>query len=149
MFRIVARKAISLGNRRWFSTTYVSPLLGLNEDQESYYNLAKSFANDELAPFANKWDEESIFPVETYKKAATLGFAGVFVKDDVGGSALSRVDSTVIFEALATGCVGTTAMLTIHNMCAGMIDRFGSEQLRKKLLPKMCTLELKVSVLSL
>lgn len=80
-----------------------------------------------------KWDEEGVFPKETFKKCAELGFGGIFVRDDVGGSALTRFecalfvaeflrqDTTVIVEALATGCVGTTAMLTIHNMCAGMI----------------------------
>jgi hypothetical protein len=70
---------------------------------------------------AGKWDEEGVFPKDAYKKCAELGFGGIFVKEDVGGSALTRQDTTVIFEALSTGCVGTTAMLTIHNMCAGMI----------------------------
>jgi alkylation response protein AidB-like acyl-CoA dehydrogenase len=83
--------------------------------------------------------------METYKKTAELGFAGIFVKEDVGGSALSRVDTTVIVEALATGCVGTTAMLTIHNMCAGLIDKFGTEEQRQKLLPGMCSLDIKAS----
>jgi isobutyryl-CoA dehydrogenase len=101
----------------------ISPLIGLTDDQKEFYSLAKNFADNEMKPFAAKWDETSEFPMETFKKTAELGFAGLFVKDDVGGSGLSRVDATVIIEALATGCVGTTAMLTIHNMCAGMIGK--------------------------
>jgi len=123
----------------------VSPTIGLNEEQESFYRLARDFANTEMKPFAGKWDEESHFPLEVYKKCADLGFAGIFIKDDVGGTNLSRVDTTVIVEALATGCVGTTAMLTIHNMCAGMIDKFGNKKQRKHYLPSMCGLDLKAS----
>lgn len=81
----------------------------------------------------------------TMKKLAELGFAGINVSDDVGGSALSRLDSSVIIEALATGCVGTTAMLTIHNMCSNMIDKFGSEEQRKKFLPSLTSLNMMAS----
>lgn len=102
-------------------TEVISASMGLNEDQATFYELAKSFSENELKPYAAKWDEESIFPIETFKKFGELGFAGMFVNEDVGGTGLSRVDTTVIVEALATGCVGTTAMLTIHNMCAGEI----------------------------
>lgn len=77
--------------------------------------------------------------METLKKCADMGFAGIYVKDDVGGSGLSRLDANVIVEALATGCVGTTAMLTIHNMCAGMVDKFGSEEFRQRVLPDLCS----------
>lgn len=123
----------------------IDPTIGLTEDQATFYRLAREFSDKELKPFAQKWDEESHFPVETYKKTASLGFAGIFVRDDVGGSGLSRVDTVTIVEALATGCVGTTAMLTIHNMCAGMIDKFGNEEQRQSLLPKLCSLELMAS----
>eukprot|EP00602_Paraphysomonas_sp_CaronLab_P005343 CAMPEP_0185017980 /NCGR_PEP_ID=MMETSP1103-20130426/832_1 /TAXON_ID=36769 /ORGANISM="Paraphysomonas bandaiensis, Strain Caron Lab Isolate" /LENGTH=411 /DNA_ID=CAMNT_0027547615 /DNA_START=19 /DNA_END=1254 /DNA_ORIENTATION=+ len=119
----------------------ISPLIGLNDDQKEFYTLAKGFADKEMAPYAAKWDEEAVFPRDTLQKCAELGFGGIFVKEDVGGSALSRLDTTVIVEALATGCVGTTAMLTIHNMCAGMIDKFGSPEQRQQWLPKMCTLD--------
>ena len=102
-------------------TEVISASMGLNEDQATFYELAKSFSENELKPYAAKWDEESVFPIETFKKFGELGFAGIFVNEDVGGTGLSRVDTTVIVEALATGCVGTTAMLTIHNMCAGEI----------------------------
>ncbi len=123
----------------------VAPTIGLNEDQASFYELARQFADNEMKPHAQEWDEKSHFPLDTYKKLAELGFAGIFVKDDVGGSNLSRVDTTVIVEALATGCVGTTAMLTIHNMCAGMVDKFGSEEHREQFLPGMCTMDIKAS----
>jgi len=113
----------------------------LNEDQQEFYKMARNFADNELRPIAAKNDQESIFPLDVYKKCAELGFAGIFVKDDVGGTALTRQDTVTIVEALATGCVGTTAMLTIHNMCAGMIDKFGTEQQRAERLPKMCTLD--------
>ncbi len=120
----------------------VSPLIGLTADQSEFYSLARDFADKELKPYAQKWDEDSHFPMETFKKFGDLGFAGIFVKEDVGGSALSRVDTVTIVEALSTGCVGTTAMLTIHNMCAGMVDKFGTDEQRQEWLPKMCKLEL-------
>lgn len=123
----------------------VSPTIGLSEDQANFYNLAREFADNEMRPFAQSWDEKSEFPLKTFEKFGDLGFAGIVVKEDVGGSALTRVDSTIIIEALATGCVGTTAMLTIHNMCAGMIDRFGNSTQRQKWLPDLCSLKLKAS----
>lgn len=113
----------------------ISPLIGLNEDQVEFYEVVHDFADKELRPFSAKWDEESIFPVDAIKKSAELGFAGIFVKDDVGGSGLSKSDNVVIVEALATGCVGTISMLCVHNMCAGMIDKFGNEEQRNKLSP--------------
>ena len=97
----------------------VSAGIGLNDDQKIFYEVAKSFSENELKPYAGRWDEESIFPIDTFKKFGDLGFGGIFVNEDNGGSGLSRVDTVVIVEALASGCVGTTAMLTIHNMCAG------------------------------
>lgn len=103
--------------------------------------MARKFADTELRPRAAQCDQESIFPLDTYKKFGELGFAGIFVKDDVGGSSLTRQDTVTIVEALATGCVGTTAMLTIHNMCGGMIDKFGNDEQREKFLPSMCSME--------
>lgn len=123
----------------------ISPRIGLTADQEEYYNLAKNFADNELRPYAAKWDEEGTFPLETYKKFGELGFGTMFVRDDAGGTGLTRQDTSVIVEALSTGCVGTTAMLTIHNMCAGMIDKFGTEEQRQHYLPKMANLEVMAS----
>ncbi len=113
----------------------------LNEDQIAVRDMAREFANEKIAPFALKWDEEKYFPVEAMRAAAALGMGGVYIKDDVGGSALTRFDAALIFEALATGCPTTSAFMSIHNMSAWMIDNFGSDAQRKKWLPKICTME--------
>lgn len=123
----------------------ISPTIGLSDDQLEFYKSARSFADKELRPYSSKWDEDSIFPVETFKKSAELGFAGVLVREDVGGSALSRLDNVVVVEALATGCVGTVSMLCVHNMCAGMIDRFGNDEQRQRWLPSLCQVDLMAS----
>jgi len=113
----------------------------LTEDQRAFQATARQFAREQMAPNARAWDEGEIFPVEVLYQAAALGFGGIYVKDDVGGSALSRLDATVIFEELAQGCTSTAAYISIHNMSAWMIDAFGGEPQRKKFLPKLCTME--------
>jgi alkylation response protein AidB-like acyl-CoA dehydrogenase len=113
----------------------------LTEEQRAFQAVARSFAREHMMPFAREWDEREFFPVETLRQAAALGFGGVYVKDDVGGSALSRLDATIIFEELAQGCTSTAAYISIHNMTAWMIDTFGSQALRRKFLPKLCTME--------
>ena len=123
----------------------ISPTIGLNDDQTSFYRLARDFADAELFPNASKWDEESKFPLDTYKKFGELGFGGIFVDSNHGGTNLSRFDNVVIIEGLSTGCVGTTAMLTIHNMCAGMIDKFGTVEQKEKWLPGLCSMDIKAS----
>ncbi|WP_300578795.1 acyl-CoA dehydrogenase family protein [Phenylobacterium sp.] len=117
----------------------------LSEDQRALQAAAQAFAAAELAPFSAQWDRDSHFPVETLRKAAGLGFAGVYLSEDVGGSGLSRLDAALIFEALAYGDVATTAYLTIHNMAAWMIDRFGDAALRARYLPRLTTMELVAS----
>ncbi|XP_061448820.1 isobutyryl-CoA dehydrogenase, mitochondrial isoform X2 [Rhineura floridana] len=94
-----------------------------------------------MAPHMVEWDEKEIFPMETLRKAAQLGFGGIYVRPDVGGSGLSRLDTSIIFEALSTGCVSTTAYISIHNMCAWMIDTFGKEEQRRKFCPSLCSME--------
>lgn len=103
------------GGKRAFSSSVLGGNFGLTEDQLEFKSLAESFAAEEFAPHAAAWDEKKIFPEEALRKAASLGFAGLFVKEDVGGTGLGRLDGTVIFEALAGGCTSTTAYLTIHN----------------------------------
>ncbi len=98
-----------------------------------------------MRPYAGKWDEEGKFPMETFNKFGDLGFGGIFIDSEMGGSGLSRMDTTVIVEALATGCVGTTAMLTIHNMCGGMIDKYGTDEQKQKWLPQLCNMSVKAS----
>jgi len=112
-----------------------------SEEQRAIQDMARDFARDAMMPHAKEWDENSTFPVETLRKAAALGFGGIYVKDDVGGSALTRLDATIIFEELAQGCTSTAAYISIHNMAAWMIDTYGSEQARQKFLPKLCTME--------
>ncbi|EMP29054.1 Isobutyryl-CoA dehydrogenase [Chelonia mydas] len=114
---------------------------GLTEEQKEFQKVAFDFAAKEMAPHMAEWDEKEIFPVETVRKAAQLGFGGIYVKPDVGGSGLSRLDTSIIFEALSTGCTSTTAYLSIHNMCAWMIDTFGSEEQRHKFCPSLCSME--------
>ncbi|OJU08394.1 MAG: acyl-CoA dehydrogenase [Caulobacterales bacterium 68-7] len=114
----------------------------LSEDQIAIQQAAEAFARDRLAPNSARWDEEKHFPVEVMREAAALGFAGLYVRDDVGGSGLSRLDSVIVFEALAEGDVTTAAYLSIHNMCAWMIDRFGSDALRQRYLSRLTTMEL-------
>jgi hypothetical protein len=117
----------------------------LNEDQRAFKDMAASFSRDELAPNAKEWDEQSIFPIPTLRKAAELGFGGIYVREDVGGSALTRLDATLIFEELSKGCTSTAAYISIHNMVAWIIDNFASEELRQKYLSKLCTMELLTS----
>jgi alkylation response protein AidB-like acyl-CoA dehydrogenase len=114
----------------------------LSEDQRALEDAARAFAAAELAPHSARWDETETFPVETLKQAASLGFAGLYVKEDVGGSGLSRLDAAIVFEALAGGDVSTAAFLSIHNMAAWMIDRFGDEALRTRFLPALCRMDL-------
>jgi alkylation response protein AidB-like acyl-CoA dehydrogenase len=113
----------------------------LTEDQRAFQATARQFAREQMAPNARAWDEGEIFPVAELRQAAALGFGGIYVKDDVGGSGLSRLDATVIFEELAQGCTSTAAYISIHNMAAWMIDAFGGKVQREKFLPKLCTME--------
>ncbi len=117
----------------------------LSEDQRALQAAAQAFAAAELAPYSAQWDRERHFPVETLRQAAELGFAGDYLSEDVGGAGLSRLDASLIFEALAYGDVATTAYLTIHNMAAWMIDRFGDPELRARYLPRLTTMELVAS----
>jgi alkylation response protein AidB-like acyl-CoA dehydrogenase len=113
----------------------------LTEDQRAVEDTARRFAREKLAPHAAEWDEKEIFPVETLREAAALGFAGIYVKSDVGGSEMSRLDAAIIFEELSAGCTSTAAYISIHNMASWMIDRFGNDEQRKRLLPKLTTME--------
>ncbi|HEY7232189.1 MAG TPA: acyl-CoA dehydrogenase family protein [Pseudolabrys sp.] len=113
----------------------------LSEEQKAFQATARSFARAEMMPNARSWDEGEIFPVEALRKAAALGFGGIYVKEDVGGSALSRLDAALIFEELAQGCTSTAAYISIHNMAAWMVDAFGGPEVRKRCLPKLCSME--------
>src|SRR5271170_8458491 len=101
----------------------------LTEEQGAIREMALEFAQTKLAPFAVEWDEKKSLPVETLREAAALGMGGVTVSEALGGSGLGRIEATIIFEALATGCPSIAAFLSIHNMAAWMIDAFGPREL--------------------
>src|ERR1700689_1092462 len=113
----------------------------LTEDQIALRDMARDFAAEKIAPHAIRWDEEKHFPVDVMRQAAKLGIGGVYIRDDVGGSALTRFDAALIFEALAQGCPTVSAFISIHNMSAWIIDAFGNDTQRRKWLPKLCSME--------
>ena len=112
----------------------------LSEEQRAMQHTARAFARAAMMPFARQWDEDEIFPVDTLREAAKLGFGGIYVAADVGGSALSRLDAVLIFEELAQGCPSTSAYVSIHNMVAWMVDAYGSSELRRRFLPELCSM---------
>src|SRR5262245_14211132 len=113
----------------------------LSEEQRAIQDTARAFARAEMMPRAAEWDEGTIFPVDTLRKAAALGFGGMYVKDDVGCSGFTRLDATIIFEELAQGCTSTAAYISIHNMVAWMIDAYGNEAQRQRFLPRLASME--------
>ncbi|MER7012565.1 isobutyryl-CoA dehydrogenase [Saccharopolyspora sp. NPDC000359] len=117
----------------------------LTDDQRAIRDAAREFAAEQLAPHAVEWDQDKHFPVDTLRLAGELGMGGVYVDESVGGSGLSRFDSALVFEALAGGDPSIAAYISIHNMCAGMIDRFGTDAQRARWLPQLCSMELLAS----
>jgi alkylation response protein AidB-like acyl-CoA dehydrogenase len=117
----------------------------LSEDQRMIQDTARAFAQEQLRPHAGRWDQGHEFPKATIKEAAELGFGGIYVKDDVGGSGLGRLDAALVFEELSRGCVTTAAFISIHNMAAWMIDTFGNEEQRQRWLPKLTCMDLMAS----
>ena len=112
----------------------------LAEEQIQFREVARQFAAERLAPHAAEWDETAAFPADALREAAALGFAGIYVGEDVGGSNLTRLDAAVIFEELAAGDTSAAAYLSIHNMAAWMIDRFGSPEQRARWLPDLMSM---------
>ena len=115
---------------------------GLDEDQTAIQEMAQGFAAEQIAPHALDWDQTKTFPVETLRAAPALGMAGIYVGEEHGGSGLTRLDAALIFEALSGGCPTTAAFLSIHNMCAWMVDAYGDESQRARWLPKFTTMDL-------
>ncbi|WP_299393421.1 acyl-CoA dehydrogenase family protein [Pelagibius sp.] len=113
----------------------------LNDEQRAFQDMARQFAAEEMAPHAARWDETCEFPVETLRKAAALGLAGIYVREGSGGSGLTRFDAALIFEELAAACVSTAAYMSIHNMVAWMIDSFAGDALRERFLPQLLSME--------
>ena len=104
--------------------------------------MAKSFADERIAPHALKWDETEHFPVDVLRDAAALGMAAIYVAEQHGGSGMTRLDAALIFEALSTGCPSIASFLSIHNMVAWVADRFGSPDLKARYLPRLARMEL-------
>jgi alkylation response protein AidB-like acyl-CoA dehydrogenase len=117
----------------------------LSEDQAAFREVATAFAAEHMAPHAAQWDEDEVFPRDVLKAGAELGFAGLYVRDDVGGAGLSRTDAAIVFEALAGACPSTAAFLSIHNMASWMIDAYGSEDQRQRFLPGLTAMDLVAS----
>ncbi|MFI0741182.1 acyl-CoA dehydrogenase family protein [Streptomyces sp. NPDC021100] len=113
----------------------------LTEDQRALVETTLDFAQDHLAPHALDWDRDKHFPVEVLRKAAGLGLGGVYVREESGGSGLGRADGVLVFETLASGCPSIAGYLSIHNMVAWMIDRYGDEAQREMWLPRLCAME--------
>jgi alkylation response protein AidB-like acyl-CoA dehydrogenase len=113
----------------------------LTPEQIAMRNMVRDFAEQEIAPFAAEWDEQHTFPIPALHKAAALGLAALYVRKEVGGTELTRLDSALIFEELATACPSTAAYLSVHNMVAWLIDQYADDQLRKTWLPKLASME--------
>ena len=114
----------------------------LTEDQLAIQDMARRFAADAIVPHAAGWDERHEFPRDTIRAAAELGFAAIYVSEEAGGIGLGRLESALIFEALAYGCPATSAFISIHNMASWMIDRFGSADLKARYLPRLVSMDL-------
>lgn len=113
----------------------------LTDDQRQIQEMAQKFTADAITPFAAEWDEKHVFPRETIRAAAELGFAAIYVSEESGGIGLGRLESALIFEAMAYGCPSTSAFISIHNMAAWMIDRFGAQAVKDKYLPSLVTMD--------
>ncbi len=113
----------------------------LSADQRAFQDMARGFAAEHLAPHAAEWDEHGIFPVDTLRKAAELGFAGLYCSDEQGGTGLTRLDAAVLFEELSAADPSTAAYISIHNMVAWMIDSFGDAEQKARWLPSMFSME--------
>ncbi|MBL4874646.1 MAG: acyl-CoA dehydrogenase family protein [Rhodobacteraceae bacterium] len=113
----------------------------LSEEQQMIFDMAYDFGQEKIAPNAMQWEEDGTIPKSLWPEIAALGFGGLYVSEEFGGSGLSRLDATLVFEALAMACPAVGSFLSIHNMCGGMIDKFGNAETKAKWLPDMCTMD--------
>src|SRR5580693_315749 len=117
-------------------------MFALTAEHLAVRDMAKSFADERIAPDALRWDETEHFPVDVLREAAALGMAAIYVGEQHGGSGMTRLDAALIFEALSTGCPSIASFLSIHNMVAWVIDGFGSPDLKHRYLPRLANMEL-------
>lgn len=113
----------------------------LSDEQQAIIDMARDVAMAEIAPHARAWEEAGTIPRDLWPRLAALGLGGVYVGEDHGGTGLTRLDAAMVFETLAMACPSVAAFLSIHNMCAGMIDRYGSAELKARLLPRLCSMD--------
>jgi hypothetical protein len=113
----------------------------LSEEQTAIYDLAHDFGQTHIAPHARDWEAQGTIPKALWPKLAELGFGGLYVSEDAGGTGLSRLDATLVFEGLSQACPSVAAFLSIHNMCAAMIDRYGSDALKARFLSRAVAME--------
>ncbi len=113
----------------------------LSEEQEAIFDMARGFGQEHIAPFARDWESAGEIPKTLWPKLAELGFGGLYVSEEAGGSGLSRLDATLVFEGLSESCASVAAFLSIHNMCAKMIESFGSEPLKARYLGRALAME--------
>ena len=113
----------------------------LSEEQTAIFDMAQAFGADHIAPFARQWEADGTIPKSLWPQIAELGFGGLYVSEDNGGTGLSRLDATLVFEALSMSCASVAAFLSIHNMCAKMIDLFGDQDMKDRVLPRALTME--------
>ena len=113
----------------------------LSEEQQAIFDMAREFGAEHIAPFAREWEREGTVPRELWGKLAELGFGGLYVREESGGAGLTRLDAALVFEALSMACPSVASFLSIHNMCAAMLDKFGSDDLRARVLGKAIGLE--------
>jgi len=112
----------------------------LTEEQTAIFDMAHAFGQENIAPFARQWEAEGTIPKELWPRVGELGFGGLYVSEETGGSALSRLDATLVFEALSMACPSVAAFLSIHNMCAKMLDSFASDEMKARIMPDVLSL---------
>ena len=113
----------------------------LNEEQTAIFDMAHAFGQENIAPHAHQWEKDGTIPKELWPEVGALGFGGLYVSEDTGGAGLTRLDATLVFEALSMACPSVAAFLSIHNMCAKMLDTFASDEMKKRVMPKVLTME--------
>ena len=123
-------------------SSVLSGTYGLTEDQLAFQSLALNFAKTELAPYASEWDKTDYFPIEKLKLAGSQGFGGIYVSEKYGGSSLGKLEATIILESLSRGCLSTASYISIHNMCNGLLDFFGSDSQKSKWQKALCEFNL-------
>ncbi len=113
----------------------------LNEEQTAIFDMAHAFGQEKIAPHAHQWEKDGTIPKDLWPQVGELGFGGLYVSEETGGAGLTRLDATLVFEALSMACPSVAAFLSIHNMCAKMLDTFASDEMKERVMPKVLTME--------